>query len=416
MDRQSAFQKSSFDIPKRLACTLNANALQSRKESVHKIARQEIEGFTRLLDTYIITITSADLSGEEIYNYLTLLSWYIHRFCKSLLRHIFPATKQIAKAFSQIVPKLPVTLHYIYDPKWIPQNFINIPEKPSEINQKLAINDQSIEIKNYNAGNQPFTCTNIPKNTNTSLEASPTENMETIIHSKQTDTRLNETTEKDFNSTLIEDGTLFSSHAVHTLIDLENNEQNNNETDKLNVTTNTTDNTHIYQNQQNRHTINSTELTQSSDPLNTTLPLLPNMNSSLPRLHRQSSVHSNTEPVTLINSTQQPQVANQNIQITPQQLVKIVRQLNSQNAQQTTNAPTHYFLQAASTPTPSPVIRQNIQMIYPLLGGSVPMQQSLRPSDGTDLTYTTEDFLNAITSNMVTTAAPEQTVSPYHKA
>ena len=44
------------------------------------------------------------------------------------------------------------------------------------------------------------------------------------------------------------------------------------------------------------------------------------------------------------------------------------------------------------------------------------MQQSLRPFDGTDPTYTTEDFLNAITANMVMTAGPEQTDSPYHEA
>ena len=55
-------------------------------------------------------------------------------------------------------------------------------------------------------------------------------------------------------------------------------------------------------------------------------------------------------------------------------------------------------------------------MMYPYLGGSVPMQQSLRQLDGTDPTYTTEDFLNAITANMVMTARPEQTDSPFHEA
>ena len=93
-----------------------------------------------------------------------------------------------------------------------------------------------------------------------------------------------------------------------------------------------------------------------------------------------------------------------------------MRQLNSQNAQQITNAPTPYYLQAASTQTPSTVVRRNTQLMYPYLGGSVPMQQSLRPFDGTDPTYTTEDFLNAITANMVMTAGPEQTDSPYHDA
>ena len=53
--------------------------------------------------------------------------------------------------------------------------------------------------------------------------------------------------------------------------------------------------------------------------------------------------------------------------------------------------------------------------MYPYLGSSVPIQQSLRPFDGTDPTYTTEDFLNAITANMVMTAGPEQTDSPFHE-
>ena len=44
------------------------------------------------------------------------------------------------------------------------------------------------------------------------------------------------------------------------------------------------------------------------------------------------------------------------------------------------------------------------------------MQESLRPFDGTDPTYTTKDFLNAMTANMLMTAGPEQTDSPYHKA
>ena len=132
--------------------------------------------------------------------------------------------------------------------------------------------------------------------------------------------------------------------------------------------------------------------------------------------NRQNSVHFNTEPIILNNSTQPTQGTNQNIQITPQQLVNIVRQLNSQSTQQNTTAPTPYYLQAASTQTPSPVVCRNTQMMCPYLGGSVPMQQSLKPFDGTDPTYTTEDFLNAITPNMLTTARPEQTDSPIHEA
>ena len=44
------------------------------------------------------------------------------------------------------------------------------------------------------------------------------------------------------------------------------------------------------------------------------------------------------------------------------------------------------------------------------------MQQSLGPFDAIDHTHTTEDFLNAITANMVMTARPEHTDSPHHKA
>ena len=44
------------------------------------------------------------------------------------------------------------------------------------------------------------------------------------------------------------------------------------------------------------------------------------------------------------------------------------------------------------------------------------MQQSLRPFDATDPTYTTEDILNAITANMVMTTKPEQIESPFYEA
>ena len=80
--------------------------------------------------------------------------------------------------------------------------------------------------------------------------------MTTIIYSEQSESRINETTEKDFNSTLLDDGTLFSSHTVNTLVDLEDNDQNNNQninnnnSNNHNSTTNTTDNTYFYQNHQ----------------------------------------------------------------------------------------------------------------------------------------------------------------------
>ena len=145
-DREGIFRKPFFEFLKRLATALNANASPSRKESVHKIARQEIEGFTHVLKIYISYVTDADLSKEEILDTLAVLSWYTHRFWKSLVRHIFPATILIAQNYPQIKSKLPETLHHIYDPNWFPQNFINIPEIPSEIIQKLSINHQKIEI------------------------------------------------------------------------------------------------------------------------------------------------------------------------------------------------------------------------------------------------------------------------------
>ena len=47
--------------------------------------------------------------------------------------------------------------------------------------------------------------------------------MDTIVHSEPTDTFNNETTETDFNSTLLDSATLFYTHTVNTLNDLEEN-------------------------------------------------------------------------------------------------------------------------------------------------------------------------------------------------
>ena len=194
-----------------------------------------------------------------------------------------------------------------------------------------------------------------------------------LIHFQPPKNRMNETTKTDFNSTLLDDVTLFSSYKVNTLIGLEDNDQNNNQNKNNNTdnnsTTNTTDNMHIYQKHQHRQPVNLTELTQNSDPLNTTMPILPNVNTPLPRLNRQNSVHFNIEPLILSNSTQHTHGTKQNIRITPQQLVNIVRQLNSQNTQQNTNTPTPYHLPVASTQTPSPAVRRNTHMTYPYIGG-----------------------------------------------
>ena len=53
--------------------------------------------------------------------------------------------------------------------------------------------------------------------------------MDTIIHSQQSENPMSEITETDFISTLLDDGTLFSSHTVNTMIDLEDSDQNNNQ-------------------------------------------------------------------------------------------------------------------------------------------------------------------------------------------
>ena len=92
-DREAIFRKSSFKFLKRLAPILNVNATHSQKESVPSIARQEIEGFIHLLKIYIrSSVTDAELNEEQIFDSLTLLYWYIHRFWKSPVIHIFPAT------------------------------------------------------------------------------------------------------------------------------------------------------------------------------------------------------------------------------------------------------------------------------------------------------------------------------------
>ena len=77
-----------------------------------------------------------------------------------------------------------------------------------------------------------------------------------------------------------------------------------------------------------RKRVNSTELTQNSDFINTTLPPLPNINTPLPRLQRQISVQLKIESVFLNTSTQPILRNNQNIPFT-QQFINFVRNINS---------------------------------------------------------------------------------------
>ena len=98
-----------------------------------------------------------------------------------------------------------------------PESFVTIPKVPSEIIQKLKIDQENIKIKIYNAKGQPFLFRNITENTNTSLEESSRENMDAIVPSRPMSSNSIETTETEFNSTLLDDGTHFSSHTVNAL-------------------------------------------------------------------------------------------------------------------------------------------------------------------------------------------------------
>ena len=59
-DREGFFRKSSFEFLKRLAPALDTNVSHSQKGSVHKIAKQETEGFIQLLKIYISSVTDTD--------------------------------------------------------------------------------------------------------------------------------------------------------------------------------------------------------------------------------------------------------------------------------------------------------------------------------------------------------------------
>ena len=52
--------------------------------------------------------------------------------------------------------------------------------------------------------------------------------MDSIVHSRPTDTNYTKTTETDLSFNLLDDGILFSFQTVNTLIDLENHDNNNN--------------------------------------------------------------------------------------------------------------------------------------------------------------------------------------------
>ena len=123
--------------------------------------------------------------------------------------HIFSATKILVETRPQLMKTLTETLDYIYDVNWFPGSSVAIRDVASEVKQKLQIDHKNIEIQNHKAGSQPFICTYVRRNTNTSLETSPIDNLDTILYSQPKNSNINEATETDFNSTLLVDGTLF---------------------------------------------------------------------------------------------------------------------------------------------------------------------------------------------------------------
>ena len=139
-DRTGALRKSSFQFLKRLASTLNIANIQSQKESVLKSARQEIEGFTQLMKMFISSVKNANPPAKEILDTLSLLSWYIHRLWKRLVRHIFPAKKtnpHIPETYPHLMDKLQETLQYIFDSNWFPEGIITITKLPLENYTKI---------------------------------------------------------------------------------------------------------------------------------------------------------------------------------------------------------------------------------------------------------------------------------------
>ena len=129
--------------------------------------------------------------------------------------------------------------------------------------------------------------------------------MDNIVHSRPMDTNFNETTETDFNSTLLDDGTISSSHTAKTLIDHKDHDNNNTHKNINNIMISrpTLPITNINENHRYIQPVSSTELIRNAYPVKTTFSRLPKVNTSLPRLQCQNSVYFNTECVILNTST-----------------------------------------------------------------------------------------------------------------
>ena len=148
----------------------------------------------------------------------------------------------------------------------------------------MKIDHQNIEIKLHNVNNQPFTIASFTENTYISLAASAIDNMDTIVFVQTKDSNLNENTETDFNSALLDDEQFFHLTLPKKFSPIEFKKINNNNKE---VNIHTIDNAEIYQSHRNRQPVISSELTQNSDLFNSSLPLLSNITTPLPRLQKQ---------------------------------------------------------------------------------------------------------------------------------
>ena len=136
--------------------------------------------------TYISSAKDANLPQEEILDSLAFLSWYMHRFWKNLVRHIFQATKIYSQHIHLINRSTTRNTTLYLGSKLVSGIFCNYHRSTVRNYTKLKIDRKISEIKNYNAKNQPFAFSNFTKKTNKSLEAPSIENID-IVNSRPMD-------------------------------------------------------------------------------------------------------------------------------------------------------------------------------------------------------------------------------------
>ena len=110
--------------------------------------------------------------------------------------------------------KLPEIQHYIYDPKFFSEKFINIAiGLQSEIIQKLKIDHNNIKETKPPKINHLLSQT-FQKKTNTSFEVHQ-QKRDTVIHSRQMNSNINEATDTDFIFKLL----FHHTHCEHSFTD-----------------------------------------------------------------------------------------------------------------------------------------------------------------------------------------------------